>query len=203
MNECGYEGDPARDPGFAYRVSGCGSCRCQSSLFETCCGGCVGRRFSLWSGLESWKGVHDSDRIAAGERSLWLRSALLASRRMFRVDAMISERFVGGAVRRGAAKYNDGKKQNGRVSRGRCISLLTGIYFSSSLYDRHLWPVRPWDDGSAPVTDVVAAIYEVSLLAYARFLPLILVDNSMVTSSVRQRPALRPPKVKQRATRLR
>ena len=84
MNECGYGGDPARDPGFAYRVSGCGSSRCQSSLF------------------------HDSDRIAAGERSLWLRSALLASRRMFRVDAMIPERFVGEAVRRVAAKYNDG-----------------------------------------------------------------------------------------------
>ena len=61
------------------------------------------RRFSLWSGLESWKGVHDSDRIVAGEQSLCLRSTLLTSRRMFRVDTMMPERFVGGAVRRVAA----------------------------------------------------------------------------------------------------
>ena len=39
----GYGGDPATDPEFAYRVSGCGSCRCQSLLLETCCGECVGR----------------------------------------------------------------------------------------------------------------------------------------------------------------
>ena len=66
---------------------------------------CRSRRFSLWSSLESWKGVHDdSERVV--ERSLRLRSALLASRRMFRVDAMIPERFIGGAVRRVAALYN-------------------------------------------------------------------------------------------------
>ena len=43
VNDCGYGGNPATDPGFAYRVNGCGSCHCQSSLLETCCGGCVGR----------------------------------------------------------------------------------------------------------------------------------------------------------------
>ena len=69
---------------------------------------CRPRRFSPWSGLELCKGIHDSDRLVAGERSLWLRSALLASRRMFRVDTMIPEHFVGGRVRRVAAKYNGG-----------------------------------------------------------------------------------------------
>ena len=43
LNDCDYGGDTARDPGFAYRVSGWGSCSRQSSFLEACCGGCVGR----------------------------------------------------------------------------------------------------------------------------------------------------------------
>ena len=43
VNDCDYGGDTARDPGFAYRVSGWGSCSCRSSFLEACCGGCVGR----------------------------------------------------------------------------------------------------------------------------------------------------------------
>ena len=43
VSDCGYGGDSTRGTGFAYRVSGCGSCCCRPSLLETCCGGCAGR----------------------------------------------------------------------------------------------------------------------------------------------------------------
>ena len=39
---------------------------------------CRPRRFSLWSDLQSCKGIHDFDRLAAGERSLWLRTVGVA-----------------------------------------------------------------------------------------------------------------------------
>ena len=102
--------DPARDPGFAYRVSGCGSCRRHSSLLQACCGGCVGRAGSPFGVALSRVRVSTTpiglspanDFCCCGWR------ALLASQRMFRVDAKIYERFVEGAVRRMAAKYNDG-----------------------------------------------------------------------------------------------
>ena len=39
---------------------------------------CRPRRFSLWSDLESCKGIHDFDRLVASERSLWLRTVGVA-----------------------------------------------------------------------------------------------------------------------------
>ena len=99
VNDCGYGGDPATDREFSYRVSGCGSCRCQSFLLKTCCAGCVGRAGSPFGVTLSRVRVSTTPIVLSPANDLcgYVRSALLASRRMFHVDTMIPEHFVGGA----------------------------------------------------------------------------------------------------------
>ena len=54
--------------------------------------------------------LNDSDGVVTSKRSLWLRSALLVSRCMFRVDPRLPERFVREAVRRGVANKTHGSR---------------------------------------------------------------------------------------------